>query len=197
MVASTLSNINICSDVNVDGNLYMNGRLDVKNTVYCTFRVSSNVSFSSGSELIPRSNELIVDWSNTDMAAILSSNINMAIDAGDIYNMSSGIVTTPTSGYYQINIQGSFSNNAHDYMNGVYFRFLNSSTPQARECANISKSSLISSSTLKYLRAGDTLTPVFYSSDPAAQLLGDAQESFVSFIMLSTVKPTGSNLAAV
>lgn len=122
-----------------------------------------------------------------------ASNIPMIVPPQSIFNNTTGVITVPTSGFYSLYMQGSFSNTQLDAQNGVFFRFLNHSHSNTRVAPVIARSPLVSTSAMKFLLAGDTFVPVFYSSDSNASLLGTEGETLVGFTVLTTVTPTHSN----
>lgn len=193
MTAPGLSNIQIYSGLDVTGDVHTRGRMDVGDTIFATFRPSSNISFSNRSEIVAKSNEITMDMTSTDMSAM--SNVPMVIQPYQVFNRTTGIVTVPTTGIYTLSMQGSFSNdaNASNIKNGVYYRFLNHSYSNSRVAGNITSGPLVSTSTVKFLLGGDTFTPVFYSNDSNATLLGGTGETFMSFSVMATVTPTHSN----
>lgn len=194
MTAPSLSNITVHSDLDIVGNVFTNGRMDVGNTIFATFRLNSNVAFSGSNEIIAKSNQLTMDMTSTDMSGM--SNVPMAVAPYQVYNQSTGVVTVPTSGFYTLSMQGSFSNVASgsdSHTNGVYYRFLNQSFSNARCHANLSPGPLVSTSITRFLLAGDRFVPVFYSKDSNSTLLGVDGETYVNFSVLATVTPTHSN----
>lgn len=195
MTAPDLSNITIHSDINVTGVIKTPTRMDVGSTIFATFRATSNINFSSSNEIVARSNQLIMDVTSSDMSAMSASNIPMAIPANQVFNYTTGTITVPAAGFYSLYMQGSFSNSTSSPapVNGVYYRFLNHSHSNARVSPVLSSSPLVSTSAMRFLLAGDTFQPTFYSSDPDATLVGTAGETFVGFTVLATVTPTHSN----
>lgn len=195
MIAPDMSNITIHSDINVTGVVKTPTRMDVGSTIFATFRAPSNINFSGSNEIVGLSNQLIMDQTGSDMSAMSASNIPMVIAPFQVYNATTGVITVPISGFYSLSMQGSFSNSTSSPppINGVYYRFLNHSHSNARVAPVLSSSSLVSTSAMKFLLAGDTLLPTFYSSDPNATLVGTAGETFVGFTVLATVAPTHSN----
>lgn len=197
--ASNLSNITIQDDVRINGDVYTNGRMDVGSTVFSTFRMSSNIPFSSGVNniLVPSSNSFVYDFTASDMSAM--SRIPLSIPTSNIYNYASGYITVPVSGLYSLEMQGSFSNNPAktDVKNGVYYKFLNHTHPNARIAAVYTQHDVVSTSHMAFLLANDRFQPTFYSNDPDAYLLGENGESFISFTVAATVTPTHSNYVRI
>lgn len=187
-----LSNVTVKSDIVVEGTVKTTGRMDVGNTMYATFRMTSNAAFSPGvPELFGVSNMLAYDFTAADMSAM--SNMTMAVPRNQIYNQSNGVITVPVSGLYTLQMQGAFSNSMGGVVNGVYYRFLNHSHSNARIAPRMGTGELQSTSVTAYLLAGDLLQPTYYSTDPNAVLVGENGETFVSFAVHSTVTPTHSN----
>lgn len=193
MTAPDLSNIKIHSDIAVEGCISTNSRMDVGSTIFATFRLNSNNSFAGSNEYIARSNNITMDFTSSDMSAM--SNMTLSIPSYQVFNQTTGVITVPVSGFYNLSMQGSFSNNASlsNPKNGVYYRFLNHSYSNARVAANISSGPLVSTSALKFLLANDRLQPIFYTNDPDATLIGGSGETYVNFTVLATVTPTHSN----
>ena len=194
MTAPALSNIAIHSGVNIDGDIFTQGRMDVGKTIFATFRLGSNVTLDGNGEFIAKNNQISMDMTTTDMSGM--SNVPMVIPPFQVYNQSTGVVTVPTSGIYHLSMQGSFSNvatGATNRINGVYYRFLNHSHSNARRHAVMSPAPLVSTSTTMFLLGGDRFVPVFYSNDPGATLLSENGETNISFTVLATVTPTHSN----
>lgn len=189
--APAYSNVTINSDMQVNGNMKGTGRLDTGVTMYATFRLNSNISFSN--EEVYGTSRFIPDFTSSDMSGM--SNMPMSVGPGQIFNYSTGVVTIPTSGLYSLFMQGSFSNNPlhNPYKNGVYYKFLNMSHSNARIAPSVSDFAPVHHTNyIGYFLAGDKIRPTFYSEDPECVLLGNG-ETFVSFAILSTVTPTHSN----
>lgn len=199
MTAPGLSNITINSDLSIKGDVFTNGRMDMGNTIFAKFRLNSNIPFQNTNEVAAKSNHISMDMTSSDMSAMNSNNIPMVIPSYQVYNGSTGVITVPTSGFYSLEMQGSFSNdiNVSNPMNGVYFKFLNHSYSNARTVANIQNGSLVSTNTTCFLLAGDQFKPCFYSSDSNATVLSVNGESYVGFTVLATVTPTHSNYVRV
>jgi len=193
ITASDFSNIKIHGGVDVYGDVYAKGRLDFSDTIFVTLLLSSNVQFSGSHELVVKNNQFNVDITQTDLSA--SSNVPMVIPPPLAYNHTTGIITIPASGLYNFSVQGSFSNdvNATNVHNGVYWRFLNHSHSNARIAPNMTAGDLISTSTARYLLAGDLVQAVFYSSDSNATLIGNTGETLLSFSLVATITPSHSN----
>ena len=185
------SNLTVGSDLHVTGSIYGSGRMDVGATIYATFRPLSNISFSGNTVL--SGGAFIYDWTSADMTAM--SNMTMSVPRSNIFNPVTGVITVPVSGLYNLEMQGSFSNNAatsNNADNGVYYQFLNQSFSNTRRAAAITRGTVASTSTSAFLLAGDTIKPTFYSSDSNATLLANG-ESYVAFSVMATVTPTHSN----
>ena len=193
ITSGSFSNININSDLNVQGSLFCREHLDVGDTAFALFRLSSNLPIpSGGGEAVAKSNHIItMDTTASDMTAM--NNMPMSIPPYQVFNGQTGSVTIPTSGLYNLSMQGSFSNTTPSALNGVYFKFLNHSFSNARFGASISPGPLIHTSITRFLLSNDRYQPVFYSSDPSASVQASSGESYVSFSLLSTVTPTHSN----
>jgi hypothetical protein len=50
---------------------------------------------------------------------------------------------------------------------------------------------------MKFLLAGDTFQPIFYSSDADSTLCSENGETYVGFTVIATVTPTHSNYVRV
>lgn len=190
------SNISINSDINIAGSVFSTGHMDTGATIYATFRLNSNMYFSpSNQELYGTGYKLNYDYTAADMTAM--SNMPMAVPRNQIYNQTTGVITVPVSGLYHLFMQGSFSNDGskakYEPNNGVYYYFLNHSYSNARRAASMSARPLQSTSMTTFLLAGDRILPTFYSDDSNATLVSDRGESYVGFLVLSTVTPTHSN----
>lgn len=136
MTAPSLSNIRVESDLDVNGSVFTTKRMDVGSTIFATFRLTSNVQFSGSNEYVSTSNTLPMDMSSTDMSAM--TGIPMVVPSYQIFNQQNGVITVPTSGIYNLHMQGNFSNSIPNAMNGVYYRFLKESHSNARTAAVIS-----------------------------------------------------------
>ena len=185
------SNLNVGSDMYVNGTIHGTGRMDVGATLYAAFRPMSNMVFTGGSSQLTGGN-FIYDWTSADMTAM--SNMTLSVPRSNIFNPSTGVITVPVSGLYNLEMQGSFSNsgNLPAPQNGVYYRFLNHSYSNARRAASMTTGNIVSTSTSAFLLAGDTILPTFYSDDSNAVLLANG-ETYVSFSVMATVTPTHSN----
>ena len=191
MTAPELSNIVVKSPLEIQGDIYTNGRMDVGKTIFATFRLNSNIPLNGSNEYVAKSNEMTMDFTTTDMSGM--SNVPMTVPPYMVYNQSTGIITVPTSGFYNLSMQGSFSNSIPDAVNGVYYRFINQSYSNARVAANTSYGPIVSTSAFRFLLGGDRLIPTFYSSDSNATMLGGTGETYVNFYVMATVTPTHSN----
>lgn len=188
--SSNLSNISIESDLRVTGDIYTEGRMDIGNTIFTTFRLSSNVSFADhavASEVFATSNTFMIDFTHTDVTGM--NGMTLAIPPADIYNEDTGVITVPMNGLYSIQLQGSFSNSTEPAVNGVYVYLQNHSHSNARVAAITSPGPLISTSFMSYLLGGDRILPTFYSNDPNAFLISDSGETFVSYSVAATTSP--------
>lgn len=178
--ANGFSNINFMSDINVQGNILGAGRVQTGTTIYGKYVLTSNLSFPTACNEIPAISNFSVDPTATDISGLTV--MNMAVPPQDILDNTTGTVTIPVSALYNIYIQGSFSNSQAPgtYVNGVYFRFLDSASSNARVAAIISADSPITyTSYTGFLPAGSRFQPVFYSSDSNVSLVADAGETFI------------------
>lgn len=193
ITSGSFSNININSSLNVTGSLFCRDHLDVGDTTFAMFRLSSNLPIPlGGGEATAKSNHIVtMDGTASDMSAM--SKMPMSILPYQVFNGATGVVTIPTSGLYNLAIQGSFSNSTSTAINGVYFKFLNHSYSNARVGATFTHAPLVHTSVTRYLLSNDRFQPLFYSSDADASVLSTDGESFVNFSMISTITPTHSN----
>lgn len=188
-----MSNIAFASDIAINGSVFATRHMDMGDTVFATFRISSNLPLpNGGGEAIGNSNHIIgMDQTQSDMSAM--SNTPMSIPPWQVFNRTTGVVTVPTSGLYNISMQGSFSNSTPGATNGVYFKFVNHSYSNARVGAVMSSAPLVHTSVTKFLLSNDRFMPCFYSSDTNACVLPTNGESYVGFTVLATNTPTHSN----
>jgi hypothetical protein len=185
------SNLSVRSDLHVDGSVFGSGRMDVGATIFATFRPLSNQNFSSGTTQLT-GNTFSYDWTSADMTGM--SNMTLAVARSNIFNATTGVITVPVSGLYNLEMQGSFSNNGAlaNPKNGVFYYFLNQSYASARRAAVVSSGDIVSTSTSAFLLAGDKIKPTFYSNDSNASLLANG-ETYVAFSVMATCTPTHSN----
>jgi len=191
---SNLSNISVLSDMVVNGVVSTTKHIDTGTSVFATFRLTSNQSFSAQRhEIQASSNTFIMDGTNTNMNGM--SSMSMTIPSYQVYNAGTGQITVPVDGLYSIQMQGVFQNDPgfNNPKNGVYFYFQNHTYPNARTCANISASDIVSTTHIAYLLGGDKFMPTFYSNDPNAQLLASGGETYVSFNVHSAISASHSN----
>lgn len=195
MSASTMSNIRVLSDMEVQGNICTYGCMDIGNTMFGYFRLNSNIPFAEfaneKNEVYAKSNLMVMDFQSSDISGM--SSLPISIPLGEVYDQATGILNVPITGYYHITMQGSFSNSISNVVNGVYFKFLNEAFSNARNAVVMSPSTIISSSTLKFFLAGDKVHPTFFSTDSNAVLLSDNGETYAGFTVISTVTPMHSN----
>lgn len=184
------SNISINSDVTLAGNVLASKRMDVSKTLFCTFRPESNISFEGSNELHCTS-KFPLDLTSTDMYGL--DDINMAIPLSNIRDPITGILHAPVSGYYNLHMQGSFSNvDTSNPKNGVYYYLPNRSFANARVATHISSEQTINTSHTLFLLSNDQVYPTFYSSDSNASLLANG-ETYIGFSLLQTANPQHSN----
>jgi hypothetical protein len=190
--APSMSNIEMNSDIRVNGNVIGSGRLDMGATIFATFRLNSNMSFSSSPEIYGGSN-FVLDFTSTDMTAM--TGMQMAVPPNQVFNYNTGVVTVPVSGLYSLYMQAAFSNDPRNslYKNGIYYKFLNMSHSNVRMAPSYSPIAPVHHTNyIGYFLAGDQIRPTFYCDDPGCVLLGNG-ETIVSFAILSTSTPTHSN----
>lgn len=195
MYSSNTSNIHISSPLTVDGTIASSKHMDMGETIFATFRTTSNIAFNGSNEVLAHTGELGIDFQSSDLSAMTNSNIQMTIPPYQIFNGTTGVITIPTTGLYTLSMQGSFSNDsaAVNPLNGVYFRMLNHGHSNARVAPSFTNGPIASTFTSQFMIGNDTIEPVFYSSDSNATVLSDAGESFISFMVMGTVTPSHSN----
>lgn len=192
ITAGSFSNISVNSDLNVIGSVYSTKHMDVGDTFFATFRFSSNLVLPpGGGEASATSSNIGMDRTASDMTPM--SNIPMSIAPHQVFNSATGVVTVPTSGLYNLSMQGSFSNSVVGALNGVYFKFLNHSFSNSRVGAVIAPGPLLHTSVTRFLLSNDRFQPCFYTSDNNASVVANGGESFVTFTLISTTTPTHSN----
>lgn len=189
------SNIRINSDLIVSGNMLSTKRMDVAKTIFATFRPTSNINFGGLNELHALSNEtnmFQLDMTSTDMYGM--NEMNLAIPFSNIFDENTGVIRAPISGFYNLYMQGAFSNdgNNSNIHNGVYYYFPNRSYSNARIAANISTADIVSTNHTLFFLANDQLLPTFYTSDSNATLLHNG-ETFIGFTLLMSAQPDHSN----
>lgn len=190
--ASMIGASNVSSNITINADLLLHGRMDATKTIFASFHLTSNQVFVTP-ELVPSSNMMVMDFPRTNMADM--QDIPMVVPHSNVYSYSTGNITVPVSGLYAIHMQGSFSSS--NSLNGIYLRFLNHSYPAARVAAQIDTGAILSTSYTAYLLGGDILQPVFYSNDSNTQLLADNHETYVAFSVLSTTSPNTSNYTRI
>lgn len=190
------SNIEINSDVVVSGNMLSTKRMDVSKTVFAMFRPSSNISYNGSNELHALSNGsnlFTMDMTSTDMTGM--NEMGVEIPFNNIFDENTGIIRAPISGFYNLCMQGSFSNSSagsNQLLNGVYYYFPNRSHSNARIAANLSSANIVSTNHTLFLLSNDQLLPTFYSTDSNTTLLNNG-ETYVGFTLLVGAKPEHSN----
>lgn len=189
------SNININSDVVISGDIVSRKRMDVSKTIFATFRPNSNIPFNGSNEVHALSNETNVfgiDSTATDMFGM--EDMHLAIPYSEIFNECNGIIRAPISGFYNITMQGSFSNDASksNVQNGVYYYFPNRSYSNARIAASFSGANVVSTNQTMFFLSNDQLLPTFYTNDSNAVLLNNG-ETYVGFTVLIGASPEHSN----
>lgn len=195
--ANNLSNIDVNSDLSITGSVFTKERMDCGMTMYAMFRQASNLSFASSSEVFCGSNTFIMDYVSSDMSGM--SVVPMAIAPQNVYSFATGRITVPSTGLYQLEMQGVFENdpNATNVQNGVYYRFLNHPYPSARVGANFTSGNIVSTSVQMFLLGGDVFLPTFYSNDSNATLVKTNGETYVKFSVVATFTPQHNNYTRV
>lgn len=178
------SNMSIDSDLYVGGNVFSTGRFDVGTTVAAIFRLTSNVTFAASNVYSDTTSAFGIDVGSSDIDEI--STLPTIIPASNIYNPSTGIITVPMNGLYNLEMQGSFSNS--HAQNGVWFKSLDAPFPDVRMSANVSQGPLLSTNHTTFLQAGQRLLPEFYSSDSNTTLVADNNETYVSFTLATSYR---------
>jgi hypothetical protein len=189
------SNININSDVVISGNVLTTKKMGVSKTIFATFRPSSNIAFSGSNQLHALSNAtnlFELDMTSTDMFGM--SDMGLAIPYADIFDESNGVIRAPITGFYNLAMQGAFSNDPSksNVQNGVYYYFPNRSHSNARIAACITEANIVSTSHTLFLLSNDQLLPTFYTNDSNAVLLNSG-ETYVGFTLLMGATPDHSN----
>lgn len=189
------SNISINSDVVISGNIVTRKRMDVAKTIFATFRPSSNITFNGSNELHALSNAtnlFNMDMTSTDMYGM--NEMGMAIPYQDIFDEETGVIRAPMTGFYNLAMQGAFSNDGSksNVQNGVYYYFPNRSHASARIAATITSANVVSTSHTLLLLSNDQLLPTFYTNDSNAVLLNNG-ETYVGFTLLVGASPDHSN----
>lgn len=189
------SNIHFNGDVMLSGNVVATKRMDVAKTIFATFRPLSNIAFNGSNELHALSNDtnlFNMDMTSTDMFGM--NEMGLAIPYQDIFDELTGVIRAPISGFYNLAMQGAFSNdgNNSNVQNGVYYYFPNRSHSNARIAATITKANVVSTNHTLFLLSNDQLLPTFYTNDSNAVLLNNG-ETYVGFTLLVGAKPDHSN----
>lgn len=189
------SNININSDVTISGNVLTTKKMGVSKTIFATFRPASNIPFHGSNELHALSNPTNVfglDFTSTDMFGM--DEMGLAIPYTDIFDESNGVIRAPITGFYNLTMQGSFSNDASksNVQNGVYYYFPNRSHSNARIASSITTGNVASTNQTVFLLSNDQLLPTFYTNDSNAVLLNNG-ETYVGFTVLMGATPDHSN----
>lgn len=189
------SNISINSDVVISGNVLTTKKMGVSKTIFATFRPSSNIEFSGSNEIHALSNAtnmFDLDLTSTDMFGM--SDMGLAIPYADIFDESNGVIRAPITGFYNLCMQGAFSNDGSlsNVQNGVYYYFPNRSHSNARISASITSANVVSTNHTLFLLSNDQLLPTFYTNDSNAVLLNNG-ETYVGFTVLMGATPDHSN----
>jgi hypothetical protein len=197
--SNTSSNIQINSDLIISGNMLTTKRMDVSKTLFATFRPMSNVPFNGSNELHALSNStnfFHLDMTSTDMFGL--NEMGMVIPYTGIFDENTGLIRTPFTGFYNLTMQGSFSNDAShsNIQNGVYYYFPNRSYSNARVSASITNANIISTNNTLFLLSNDQILPTFYTNDSNATLLANG-ETYVGFTILMGAQPDHSNYIRV
>jgi hypothetical protein len=184
------SNITIEDNLRVGGSVYTSQRMDVGMTLFATFTLASNMPFAGANEVCGWSNMFTYDWMTSDMSGM--GNMQLSVPRSNIYNRTTGEITVPVSGLYNLEMQGVFQNTGNA-QNGVYYRFTNHPRPLSRIATNMTTHDIVSTSHSAFLLAGDRFVPTFYSSDANNVLIPNGGETYVKFLLAATVTPTHSN----
>ena len=173
---NTASNINFTSPIKVNGDITTTGLVSVGKTMYITYRLATDTIMNT-TEYSYIDNSFVLDETLSDITAITNTNQY-------IYDLQSGLFTVPMSGLYNISIQGSFKNVVPEATNGVYFYFQSETYPTCKIAPIINSSNIISTSRLIYLKSGEIIKPIFYSSDPNTTLIASKGETFVAITIV-------------
>jgi hypothetical protein len=170
-------------------------KMSVAKTIFATFRPSSNIAFSGSNQLHALSNAtnmFSLDMTSTDMFGM--NEMSLAIPYTDIFDESNGVIRAPITGFYNIAMQGAFSNDGSksNVQNGVYYYFPNRSHSNARIAACITEANIVSTGHTLFLLSNDQLLPTFYTNDSNAVLLNNG-ETYVGFTLLMGANPDHSN----
>lgn len=189
------SNIRINSDLIVSGNMLSTKRMDVAKTIFASFRPTSNIPFNGSNELHALSNEtnfFQLDLTSTDMTGM--NELGLAIPYANIFDENTGVIRAPISGFYNLCMQGAFSNDASssNVRNGVYYYLPNRSHSNARVATNMTSADIVSTNHTLFLLSNDQLLPTFFTNDSNAVLL-DNGETYVGFTLLIGASPDHSN----
>jgi hypothetical protein len=177
------SNMAINSDLFVEGDVYTSGRLDVGTTLHATFRLTSNVDFTASNVFSDTSNVFQLDFLTTNFSNM--SNMPLVVPMSNIYDAQTGIITIPMNGMYNLEIQGSFSNDDLT-QNGVWYKFLDSPYPDVRVAAQVNNASMVYSGHMTFLQGGSRILPQFYSSSSNTILVADANETYIGFTLAAS-----------
>lgn len=178
--------INVMSDLKVSGNVMSEGRLETGKTIFGTMRAAADFPMLTNEHFIT-GYDMVLDPNASDAASLMSVMPNQ--DILSIWDWVNGKFIVPADGFYNLQLQGSFSNTVPDATNGVYWYFRNHEFPNARVAATMSKSPIVYSTTSAFLLKGDVVQPAFYSSDASSVLIGSG-ETYLSFMLPTTIKPT-------
>jgi hypothetical protein len=198
---ASLSNTSIHfeSDVDVSGSILSTGKVFGGVSIFATFTLTSNISFSNwgitrpdgGWDIYGSSNIFGMDAPVTDMSGM--TGMSLSVPLHQIYAASTGVITVPISGIYSLMTQGRFEGGGAEATKGVYYNFLREAHSNARIASSFSRGPIVTSTVTRFLLGGDKVRPAFFANDSNVMLSASNAESFIHFTLLAPVQPTHMN----